>query len=447
MSLGDRLRARFRRPGEAVPAGGRGGRGGLERLGTDGCPACNLAEESAARWVGYFIAEGNAEEEVVRGLRASLGPCARHTRRLVAASGGAEVFARTAVMIAREALRRAGADEIRPPCPACAREAWAEGHATSAALRALGGPGADASPGGLERRFCLPHLFGALSAGPDPVLAVGLAEAGREGLRADQGEDLVVRVCGCDLDATARADLLRTAALPDRGPGLREWVLGLLALDACPSCLAEREAVRGAMEWLATSADHEPFELRLCPGHLGTLHALDALTARRVAAALAEEWSGALVRYAAELAGPFGRGPLGPLRARRAARNALQKLLGNRACRACDVARTAGARAGALLEAALRDPELAAAYGRSHGLCWRHLSQLPAAAREGLAGQILRARLAMLGWELEEAERKRSWFTRWEPTGSEASAWRRLPGLLGGAEAGIPPSTPHHAGG
>jgi hypothetical protein len=297
------------------------------------------------------------------------------------------------------------------------------------------------APGaGLERRFCLPHLIGALSTGPDPRLAVRLAEAGAAALRAAQGEDLVARVCGRDLDATDRADLLRTAALPDRGPALRRWALSLLELDACPSCLAEREAVRGALEWLATSADLEPWEIRLCPAHLGTLHALDALTARRVAAVLAAEWSDALARYATGLAGPVGRGPLGRLRGRRAGRGALQNLLGNRGCRACEVARTAAGRTGVLLEAALRDPELATAYGRSHGLCVRHLSTLPAAMHEGLGGQVLRARLAMLLWELEEAERKRSWFARWESTGSEASAWRRLPGLLGGAEAGIPPS-------
>ena len=446
------MTVRDRVPARAVPGPGnagapdRGERAPLSQLGLDGCPACSLAEESADRWIGYFIAEGNAEDEVVRALRASLGPCPRHTRRLVAARGGADVFARTAVDLAREALRRVGAGAVRSPCPACARETWAGEHATATVLGALARPGADPLPAGLERRFCLPHLLGALSGDGKPALSLRLAEAGGEALLAAEGEDLVLRVCGRDPDATARADLLRTAALPDRRPGLRPWVLSLLALDACPSCMAEREAVRGALGWLATSSQLEPWELRLCPGHLGTLHALDALTARRVAAGLAAEWSGALARYAGALAGASGRGPLGRLRSRTAGRSAHRNLLGNRACRACDVARSAAARSGALILAAIRDPELADAYGRSHGLCVRHLSDMPAAAHEGLCGRILRARLDLLGWELEEAERKRSWFARWEQAGREASAWRRLPGLLGGAEAGITGSPPTAGG-
>ncbi len=443
MSARNRAPARLApRPGGAAQAPGQGERPALAQLGLDGCPACNLQEESADRWIGYFIAEGNAEDEVVQALRASLGPCARHTRRLVAARGGADVFARTAVDLAREALRQVGGDGVRSPCPACARESWAGEHATATVLGALSRPGSDPWRAGLERRFCLPHLLGALSVQGRPALSLRLAEAGGEALRAAEGEDLVLRVCGRDPDATARADLLRTATLPDRRPGLRAWVLSLLALDACPSCLAEREAVRGALGWLATSSQLEPWELRLCPGHLGTLHALDALTARRVAAELAAEWSEALARYAGALAGASGHGPLGRLRSRAAGRSALRNLLGNRACRACDVARSAAARSAALLLAALRDPELADAYGRSHGLCVRHLSALPAAAREGVCGRILRARLDLLGWELEEAERKRSWFARWEQAGREAGAWRRLPGLLGGAEAGVPGAPP-----
>jgi hypothetical protein len=407
----------------------------LAQLGPEGCPACNLVEESAARWTGWFIAEGNAEDEAVRALRASLGPCARHTRRLVAARGGADVFARAAVDVAREALRRAEVEHVRSPCPACAREAWAEEHATALVLRALGHPGPEVQPA-LERRLCFPHLLTALQASADAAVAQRLAQAGVAALQAAEGDELLSVLCGRDGDAAARADHLRAASLPERRPGLRRWVIALLEVDACPSCLAERETVRGALEWLATPSELEPWELRLCAGHLAMLRALDPPTARRVAAALGTEWSGALARFAAALPAPAA-GQLGRWRQRRAAQEALRNLLGNRACRACEVARAAATRTGALLLAAVRDPELASVYGRSHGVCMHHLSAMPAAAHEGPPGQILRARLALLGWELAEAERKRSWFTRWEPAGSEATAWRRLPGLLGGAEAGI----------
>lgn len=413
LGLGARLRAAFGRRPAARGAP-------LAQLRGEGCPACTLALASGARWVAYFVAEGNAEPEGIAALRASVGPCGRHTRSLLAAPGGADVWAHAAVDVAREALRRAGAEDPRAPCPPCTREAWAEGHALAGVLEAMDAPGAD----GVERRLCLRHLLDALERPMDAGHAARLAAAGRAALGAEHGEELVVRIGGRDPDAIARADLLRTAAPPVRGPPLRDWLRSLFSIDACPICLGEREAVRGALGWLAASSDLEPWELRLCPGHLSTLHALDALTARRVAAAQGAEWSAALARFAEALAAAPAR--------RRAGRDeAVARLLGNRACRACQVARTARERTGALLAAALRDPDLAAAYRGGHGVCLAHLSALPTPAQAGLPRRILRARLALLGWELEEAVRKRSWFARWEPAGPEAGAWRRLPPFLG----------------
>lgn len=410
----------------------------LALLAEDGCPVCGAAEESEARWIRYFVAQGNAEPEVHEALMASLGPCGRHLRRLVATRGGGDVFAQTAVWLARAAGRRVASGDAPAPCPTCARERWAEDHA----LETLTSTFARASVSerlAARKGLCFPHLLAALSRratrSAGRATALRLAELGLQALGAT-GEDLVLRLRGRDEDAAARAELLRAAAFPDiraRGPGLRDWADAVLALDDCPCCAGEREAVRGALGWIASGSELEPFELRLCPAHLGVLHAMDAGAARKVAAALAAEWSGALGRYVSATYG--GRAPGGGAIVDRSA--ALSNLLGNRACRACDVGRGAGARVAALVEAALRDRGLAETYARSHGLCLRHLVALPAAARAGIAGETLGARLALLGWELEEAQRKRSWFARWESAGPEAGAWRRLPRLLGGSDAGL----------
>lgn len=405
----------------------------LALLAYDGCPVCGATEESEARWIRYFIAQGNAEPEVHEALMTSLGPCGRHLRRLVSMRGGGDVFAQTAVWLARAAARRAASGDALAPCPTCAREGAAEDHALDTLASTHARP-AVADRLAARKGLCFPHLLSSLSRRTARSPALRLAELGLQALGAT-GDDLVARLRGRDDDAPARAELLRQAALPDvRGRGaLRDWAAAVLALDGCPCCEGEREAVRGALGWIASGPELEPFELRLCPTHLGVLHAIDAPAARKVAAALAAEWSGALGRWVSAMYG--ARTPGGGPTDRGAA---LSNLLGNRACRACDVGRGAGGRVAALVEAALRDRGLAETYARSHGLCLRHLLALPAAARQGIAGETLGARLALLGWELEEAQRKRSWFARWEPAGPEGGAWKRLPALLGGADAGLP---------
>jgi hypothetical protein len=293
---------------------------------------------------------------------------------------------------------------------------------------------------GRTQGLCLPHTLAALPRAADrgavgrPGLALAaLAEAA---LGAVEGEVAVERVCGQDADARARADALREARLPDRVRPVRAWLLAVLEQDACPSCAAAREAERRVLEWTATAAELEPWELRFCAPHLATLHALDALTGRRVAHTAAGEWAGALRRFQEAAGRTPRRGPLGRLLPA-APDDALANLLGNRACRACDVAQVAGARMSALLAAAVGERGVAGVYARAHGLCLRHVEALPPAARAGAVVETLQARLATVGWELDEANRKRSWFSRWEPAGLEATAWRRLPGLVDGVGRGI----------
>src|SRR5512140_2328431 len=96
---------RMLRPGREPGRVERLERTALALLEGEGCAACHLAEESSARWTGYFVSEGNAEPEVLDQLRASVGACGRHARRLVAARGGPEVLAAVSAELAREAGR------------------------------------------------------------------------------------------------------------------------------------------------------------------------------------------------------------------------------------------------------------------------------------------------------------------------------------------------------
>jgi hypothetical protein len=79
------------------------------------------------------------------------------------------------------------------------------------------------------------------------------------------------------------------------------------------------------------------------------------------------------------------------------------------------------------------DPAYEARLSRAHGVCLRHglTTDLPPAWR-----RLLYARVGLLSFELDEAERKAGWDARWEVRGSEMAAWRRAPTLLDGAVLG-----------
>jgi hypothetical protein len=108
-------------------------------------------------------------------------------------------------------------------------------------------------------------------------------------------------------------------------------------------------------------------------------------------------------------------------------------------CRACHAVESDTRRAIELLLAGLRDHPTARSYRASHGLCARHVLGLSADDRAAPAREVLLARLDLLGWELAEADRKRSWTLRYQPVGAEAGAWLRAAAMLdGGVFLGAP---------
>ena len=106
---------------------------------------------------------------------------------------------------------------------------------------------------------------------------------------------------------------------------------------------------------------------------------------------------------------------------------------------------TAESRTTALLTAALEDAATAALYETSHGVCLRHAARVPPGPHAGIIRRVLRARLHMLNWELEEAGRKAGWAARYELKGDEMTAWLRAPAALDGrAFLSAPPGNGAH---
>lgn len=99
-------------------------------------------------------------------------------------------------------------------------------------------------------------------------------------------------------------------------------------------------------------------------------------------------------------------------------------------CPACRALASTEQRQLELLLRGLQDTPTAAAYETSHGVCFRHALALNPSSP--LLRNVVSARLALLGWELDEASRKRSWSLRHEPTGPETSAWFRTPAAIDG---------------
>jgi hypothetical protein len=94
---------------------------------------------------------------------------------------------------------------------------------------------------------------------------------------------------------------------------------------------------------------------------------------------------------------------------------------------------TAEERETGLLLLALLDRPTWEGYEDAHGLCVRHVVALPKTRGAAALRRVLRTRLSVLTWELEEAGRKMNWSVRYEQNGEETTAWCRAPGYLDGA--------------
>jgi hypothetical protein len=376
------------------------------------------------------------------------------------------------VPAARERLA-AGGQQGR--CRGCETVDWATQFAIAAVVDPLPERSvADvyAEGGGM----CLPHALATISS----ARANGLGHLTRVLLRRlgpGQGSAALFQVLvGRDPDAEARRRL-RESLPPEahggsRAPPTLERVRGVLEIESCPACLAGGQMERRYLGWLRrerarTSQVSEDELLGLCPQHFRDLVDLDPGTAMWLADLERANLVGLLARFEgwlrdlppASLLARLGtlttawresvavgrskgrRDLLGAATGavasafrsrRRALDDARLPLFHRHFCSACHAVAVAERREMQLLLSALEDGPTARCYEQAHGLCLRHVFELPAGEQRELPRKVLAARLAVLDWELEEAERKRSWTVRYEAQRAEATAWSRTPALLDG---------------
>lgn len=459
----------------------------LRELGRPGCGACRRAAWSEERWLSAFVYEHYRDPVVVGRLVAARGLCPRHTRALleygparwVVPSAYAPVLA--AAVADTHAQRRAAT----PPCPLCSSVRLIETATVEAAVESLDDPAVEhAYRSGSG--FCGPHVRLALPRAR-PRTARVLLETLEERLRAPtRMGGALETLAGADPDAPRRARwrALRERERPPDARRARATTLAelrdLLRLDACPLCVAAAETAARYQAWAGETRARSAAELSwdgiwLCPGHLHDLCAHDPDTgswmvgrererlerAQRMAlervralpaaglpdrvraarAALRDDdrhdtaGAGARMRAAARLLVLGGRGA--PLR------RALGPLARAPVCAVCREAERAAERLGWLLVAALEDRPTAAVYDDSHGLCLRHAMGLPPGDTRARVMRVLRARLRVTEWELDDAAWKASWPARYAAHGAQAGAWLRAPGYLDGmALLGAPADHP-----
>jgi hypothetical protein len=384
-----------------------------------GCPVCRYAAEASDRYLAWFALEAHADPVTITRLCASLGMCARHTRRLMSQPGApARLTAvyRYLLQAAREQLAKRNSGLAL--CPACEHDEAAAGRALDMLLDGLSEPEVQErylELGGL----CGPHLRAAGLRGRRRAAAwlMRAAPTGTAGRRAS----IDVLAGAPDHDAAERATL--RAALPREDrllPGI------------CPVCLTAARAEHAELARVAgTGSGRRPEDawavshpgICLCAGHLRDA----ALLAGSGVPALLD-WQA--VCQAARLA-RLTRSPSWQ-RGGRPARWLRRVPATDDECPVCQAPEWA-ARQG--LQRYRAGPS---SRGGAQALCVRHVLGLratdPAAGREAAAGAAQRA--CALIEELAEAFRKDTWTFRHESRGPEATAWRRAAAFLDGAVFG-----------
>jgi hypothetical protein len=401
----------------------------LERLlRAPGCPACAYVEEAERSFFSWLQIESHTVAEVQARLRASMGMCPEHSRRLVEEVGGGHMMTivmREAVAGARRRLR----DEGEPgPCPACETVSFGVQRARQMVLDGLNDPGQTRvyhEHGGI----CLVHF---LDAAPslDRAALKPLAERLLRSLAETDGAGLVGLLGGADHDASRRAYWRgRLEQSPGAG-SILEQICARFGVEACPVCLSTGLAERGYVWWyLEHTAQNDP-SLRNDPGELCAAHLHDLA---RVDPALAdqavEHKRAARMARLTRLLARLGEIPEPARRGRGAADRELdvarQELVITPYCPACN-ARDAIERSQLdLVVAALALPGARERYERSHGLCVHHSLQVADGQASRFARRHVETRLGILVWEVAETARKYGWAYRHEPPDHEQSAWMR----------------------
>jgi hypothetical protein len=389
-----------------------------------GCPACAYVEEAERSFFSWLRIESFSVAEVQARLRASMGMCPVHSRRLVEEIGEGHVM----TILMREALagaRRRLRDGLEAgPCPACEAATFGAQRARQMIVDGLNDPTLARLYSG-HGGICLVHF---LDAAPvlEPAALTGLSERLLRSLVESEDSALVALLGGVDHDAHRRVRWRARLPEPSRANSTLDRVCARFETDACPVCLPTGLAERDYIRWFVErTADNDP-SLRndpgeLCSGHLHDLALADpgvapqAVEHRRAAAI------GRITRTQDAGAVPY--------------------------CPACHARDGIERSQLDLVVAALALPVPRERYERSDGLCVFHSIRLPDGPAARLARRHVDGRLGVLAWEVGETARKYAWAYRHERSGDEQKAWLRALAQIDGrvfeggcAPAGVPGS-------
>ncbi|GAA3567300.1 hypothetical protein GCM10022222_59090 [Amycolatopsis ultiminotia] len=417
----------------------------VRALNEGGCLLCRDKDAAQHHWCTWYVMETHREPDYRRRVARNGGFCAPHTRLLMTSSDGVHVLPALFGDLVSSAL--AGVTYYR--CDACAKMTAAVGRRLGTVVRWLDDPEVLAGAG----RLCTQHLLDVLETAPWQLASTLTALASGQPDTPPSDPDLPIRAAHL---ATA-VDLLVQQDKQLNDESTVERVRAGLDRSCCPVCRARAQGGLRYTSWLLDQdLDRlDPGESALCPAHLGDATALDPRGAGRIAEVLHRSEQARLAQLADRLAAtpqarmsarlraawpPLTRGnrteaAAALRRPERFVAEALRNFRHNEpSCATCAASELAERRELALLEAAAHHSTVRERWTHGHGLCRDHA---PRAAPE-VATQVLRSRLALLGWELDETRRKRAWRTRHEPATPAETSWpRAIPFLCGDAYLGL----------
>ncbi len=394
-------------------------------LNEPGCPACRYLAEAERSFFSWLRIESFSVPEVQARLRAGMGMCEVHSRRLVEEFGEGHVMTiivREAIAGARQRLRGEG---DAGPCPACDAVGFGGHRARQLVVDGLADP-ATARVYSDHDGVCLGHFLQAAPNVDASILGL-MAERLLASLGAPDDSARVMLLAGEDPDVDRRARWRERLPIGMATGTSVEGLCERLGVEACPVCLSAGLAESGYLRWFLERAVEGDPSLDNDPGELCRVHLHDLAHADRPLAAGAIEHkranrAGQLARLLSRLADlpPPGR------RARRTGAEleaVCAEVVTTPYCPACNARDGVEHAQLELIGAALALTPVRDRYEHSHGLCARHALQLP----DGQAGRQARRHadgcLGVLGWEVHETARKYAWAFRHETTGPERDAW------------------------
>jgi hypothetical protein len=393
------------------------------------CPACTSLSDAEGSYFRWFANENHSSPEVQAQLRAAMGMCPDHSRRLVEETGPGAVT----TIVLRGALagarrRLAQASEEIGPCPVCATLALRSDSVAPMVIQALG-RAKDLERYATHDGLCLEHLRAVAAVAPPSTVKL-LAEQLLARVRDRREDRVVALLAGEDDDLTRRRDWRRRLPRVDICGSTIDGLRAVLVIDACPLCWAASQSERRHIEWLLEHDQAGDPSLRtdpgvLCAAHLHDLAGEDPAGARM----LVEKKRAATIAALQQLLDELAVAPP-PTQRRRRRRSQeppqrVDPLAPTHQCPACRARTVAEARQRDLLAAALQLTSVRRLYEDSHGLCAHHCQQRQPEPMARLAHRVLAARLAVLEWEVQETSRKYAWACRDEPKGPEQDAWLR----------------------